>query len=401
MVSELRLEKFSKKYLTKEYLSWLNNKELMKYSENRHITHTLESCQKYHESFQDSHNLLFAVINDQNKHIGNINAYIDKNNAIADIGILIGKPGKGYGKKAWNLMIKTLFNQFNIRKITAGSMEKNIAMINIFKESGMSYEYTKEKYFNFEGSYVDLVGYTIYRNSEQNFSLKSKKKISLLSTLDHPLLGRWINSISKSFSIHSIIIDPQKNTEKEKQIWFERTGGKFEPQILNDLIETPPFFFMEGHNSIKTLDFITKNKIDLLVNCGTPRILGKEIISSTTFGVLNGHPGELPYYRGCTCIEWALFNGDKVGVTFHLMTEKIDEGPIIQKKFIDVRPDMSYQDIRILAYKAMIKSIPQAIKKVFSGEYSKKFPQKGRYWKPIDKKKLNEVIKNYSGEVNV
>lgn len=102
-------------------------------------------------------NLYLAIINN-NDHIGNISAYLDNYNSIADISIILAEQGKGYGINSWNEIIKILRKK-NIRKITASTMIINKPMIKIFKKSGMKIEYKKKKYFKFNKKYIDLVGY--------------------------------------------------------------------------------------------------------------------------------------------------------------------------------------------------------------------------------------------------
>ena len=157
---KISLAPFEETFITDEYVSWLNNKTLMQFSEHRHKEHTLNSCYEYFNSFQNSENVLYAVL-DKNSgvHVGNINAYIDKYNSIADIGILIGKPGQGYGLKAWNEMIYFLLNEEGVRKITAATMSVNELMIRIFEKSGMVYEYTKKDQVIYKAKPVDLIGY--------------------------------------------------------------------------------------------------------------------------------------------------------------------------------------------------------------------------------------------------
>ena len=40
----------------------------------------------------------------------------------------------------------------------------------------------------------------------------------------------------------------------------------------------------------------------------------EKIIDSLKYGILNVHPGILPKYKGRTCVEWSIFNDDKVGI---------------------------------------------------------------------------------------
>lgn len=158
---------FTDKHLTQEYVDWLNNPELMKYSEQRHLSHSLSSCLDYINSFKGTDNILFAVVdNKTGKHVGNINAHVDARNRVADIGILIAYGGKGYGLSAWNQMMEVLFSSpLRIRKVTAGTMQENEGMLKIFKKSGMLFEYKKLRHFYFENRFVDMIAY--YKEAEE------------------------------------------------------------------------------------------------------------------------------------------------------------------------------------------------------------------------------------------
>ena len=164
----LILKPFCEKYLTEEYISWLNDGELMKYSEQRQYKHTFKSCKEYYLSFQDSENLFFAILQKESEnHIGSINVYIDKYNLLADIGVLIGDKsasGCGYGTEAWTGMMGYLFQQKNVRKITAGTMEHNRAMIKVFEKCKMKYEARRVRHYLSEGKEVDMVYYAAFRN---------------------------------------------------------------------------------------------------------------------------------------------------------------------------------------------------------------------------------------------
>ena len=110
--SKVKLVNFSKKYITQDYIGWLNNPELLKYSEQRHYNHSYETCLKYYKSFDGTSNIFNAVLDiSSNEHVGNITAIVDKNNNVADIAILIAKGNCGYGFSAWSEMIKKLFNE--------------------------------------------------------------------------------------------------------------------------------------------------------------------------------------------------------------------------------------------------------------------------------------------------
>jgi [ribosomal protein S5]-alanine N-acetyltransferase len=155
---------FSQEFITNQYIGWLNNKELMKFSEQRHNDHTQKSCTDYYLSFENSDNLLYAILNNDKEHVGNVNAYVDPINQVADIGIIVGETRCGYGYLAWKEMMRILFSEKRIRKITAGAMEINKPMIKVFIKSGMKYEYKKRKNFIHNNQFIDLVGYSIFNS---------------------------------------------------------------------------------------------------------------------------------------------------------------------------------------------------------------------------------------------
>jgi len=163
---KILLLKFEERFITSEYIGWLNNKSLMQFSEQRHNNHTIKTCKDYYRSFSNSDNLLYAILNAKtNEHVGNINAYIDSSNKVADMGIIIGKTRCGYGYLAWKEMIRILLLKKRMRKITAGAMAINKPMIKIFKKSGMEYEYTKTKHFIYYNQFIDLVGYSLFSSN--------------------------------------------------------------------------------------------------------------------------------------------------------------------------------------------------------------------------------------------
>jgi methionyl-tRNA formyltransferase len=70
------------------------------------------------------------------------------------------------------------------------------------------------------------------------------------------------------------------------------------------------------------------------------RILSKETLKCFEGVWVNIHGGILPFYRGLDSHLWAIARKDfdRIGVTVHLMTEKIDEGIILWKESISVKP---------------------------------------------------------------
>ena len=221
-------------------------------------------------------------------------------------------------------------------------------------------------------------------------------KIGILGTINNPMLGLIVKSISKKFRVNCIILDSKDWTNKDKLIWEKRTKGginQISPYSIDQLIS---FFLVNSHNSSRTEKLVKKRNIDLLINSGTPRILKSNILNSPNIGVLNCHPGLLPNYRGCTCLEWALYNDDSVGNTAHLMTEKIDEGPIIKQTILDISQYKTYEDIRVANYLNSIDVICEAVNLLNNSEINyEDYPKGGKYYSPIDKKRMAKILEKF------
>lgn len=164
--ARLILEPFSGKHLSEKYVSWLNDPEVVKFSENRHQIHTLESCSQYVESFKGSNNFLWAIkLADNGEHIGNINAYWDINNNVADLGIMIGERGawgKGFGYEAWQAVCDYLFAEKNVRKITGGCVAKNLGMIHIMRKSQMEEDGCRKQHHLLDGETVGVIHMAVF-----------------------------------------------------------------------------------------------------------------------------------------------------------------------------------------------------------------------------------------------
>lgn len=165
---KIQLTLFKESDIDEQYVSWLNDTEVTKYSNQRFFKHTSKSCLKYLNSFNDSNNLFLKITNkEQNEKIGTMTAYYSQFHKTVDIGIMIGNKkywSKGIGSDAWITLINFLKTNKHIRKITAGTMSINIGMLSIFNKSNMEYEATKEKQELCEDKEVDLVYYRIFCN---------------------------------------------------------------------------------------------------------------------------------------------------------------------------------------------------------------------------------------------
>ena len=221
--------------------------------------------------------------------------------------------------------------------------------------------------------------------------------MGLLSAIEAPLLGYIVRELVREcVPIDGIILDSKPESQKDRRIHQERTADRLPPVPLEEFEGLHvPFYFVADHSSKATAGLVRVLSLDLLVNAGTPRILGPEMLDAPSVGVVNCHPGLLPAFRGCTCVEWAIYLDEQVGNTVHFMNERIDEGPIVlQEGLIFTRRD-TYVDVRVKAYEHGHRLLARGVAKIIAeGLRPEKLePQPvGRYWGVIDPDKMDEVM---------
>ena len=220
-------------------------------------------------------------------------------------------------------------------------------------------------------------------------------KFGFLSTLDNKFLPYFINSaVSEEIKDISIIIDPKLSSKRDIQIFEMRTNGYFgEYSRVNDSLftlnkQSIPFYFVDQHTSENAKILYQNLQLDCLLNAGTPRKITKSILDVVENGVINIHPGILPIYIGCSCVEWAILNDDPIGNTAHFMDQDYDSGPIIDTEQYEFTFDSNYVDIRNKVYIEGIKLASRVLKKLENNEISfkKATPQdesKSKFWDPI------------------
>lgn len=82
---------------------------------------------------------------------------------------------------------------------------------------------------------------------------------------------------------------------------------------------------------------------DLFVICGAGIL---DIGFAGGKPVINAHPGIIPTTRGLDSFKWAIYQGDPVGITLHLIDQEVDMGRVLS---ITQTPILSSDDIFTLA----------------------------------------------------
>lgn len=147
----------------------------------------------------------------------------------------------------------------------------------------------------------------------------------------------FVRRRAKRFKIKDIFVDPKKFKSRED---FDR----FVVKILK------------------------KEKIELVVLAGFMRILSKYFVKQFKNKILNIHPALLPAFKGKDAIKRAYDYGVKVtGVTIHFVDEKVDHGPIIIQKSLEIRKGESLEKLEERIHRLEHKLYPYVIRLFVEG----------------------------------
>ena len=96
-----------------------------------------------------------------------------------------------------------------------------------------------------------------------------------------------------------------------------------------------PHSFVDDLNAPAARALLRDLGVDVLLVCVCKNILRKEVLALPELQCINIHPSLLPQYRGPMPTFWMRYYGEKLtGYTVHRMTEKIDQGAILDQRSV-------------------------------------------------------------------
>jgi len=167
MAKQLYIELLDENLISTEYLNWMNDPEVLKFTESRGKSYSIEDLKSFVSTMRLSKkDYLFGIyLTDSKKHIGNIKiGNINKEYSFADVGIILGLKeewGKGYATIAINLVIDYAFNVLKLDKLTAGAYSDNIGSIKALKKVGFRESSRYVYHHVYENSNIDVLKFEI------------------------------------------------------------------------------------------------------------------------------------------------------------------------------------------------------------------------------------------------
>lgn len=157
--------------------------------------------------------------------------------------------------------------------------------------------------------------------------------------------------------------------EKQCRDICEKKLVEYLYEITSDIdgFNTTESVVVSDINSLEVETILKQIRPDLCVVWGTP-ILKTNILNLAPRFV-NAHTSILPHYKGTFSEFWQCYNNDigSVGVTFHLVDNGIDTGPIIYQVFQDIKGPLEPFSLRLNNTKLILQYYPGVVEALSVG----------------------------------
>tara|TARA_Y200000002_G_scaffold133390_2_gene109916 strand:+ start:195 stop:710 length:516 start_codon:yes stop_codon:yes gene_type:complete len=154
--------------LLKEWVKWLNNSKVSKFSSRGSKKHSIKSQKKFiTKKIKDKTCKLF-LIKFNSIYVGVIELFnIDLKNKNCEIRYLIGNPnfwGEGIATKSIELATKFGFKKLKLKTIFADTHQDNLASQKVLTKNKYSYQGKIKKFFNSGTKSKDKFFFSLHRN---------------------------------------------------------------------------------------------------------------------------------------------------------------------------------------------------------------------------------------------
>ena len=118
------------------------------------------------------------------------------------------------------------------------------------------------------------------------------------------------------------------------------------------------------------VDELRAYAVDVVCLAGFMRRIGPGVIAAFPDRIVNVHPSLLPSFPGLHAQRQALAHGAKVsGVTVHLVTAELDDGPIIVQRAVPVLENDTEETLAARILVEEHRAYPEAVQRVLDGNW--------------------------------
>ena len=200
----------------------------------------------------------------------------------------------------------------------------------------------------------------------------STNKIFLYKNINNNVCEITLNNPSKRNPLSlelivslQVLLNNLKKSKTIKVILLRSTGPSF--CSGHDLKEVQSF----SSSKAKLLNLFKKLNSDLVIVMGYGLLIPEIFLEDPTFGFINIHLSLLPRWRGAAPVEYTLMYGDKkAGVSIFKLNKNLDQGPILNKKEVEISDSINKIELQQKLNKAGVDLLLETLEKYFSNKIS-------------------------------
>lgn len=159
----LSLQIINKDNISPAYIRWMNDPEVVKYTEQRFVRTSETDIKSYLQKIEDSPADILFGIYQKSSHIGTVKlGAINIWHKTAALSYLIGEKdqwGKGIASRAISEMTEIGFSVLGLDKIIAGVYANNAASARVLEKNNFELEGIRKSQFIFENDRIDALLY--------------------------------------------------------------------------------------------------------------------------------------------------------------------------------------------------------------------------------------------------
>jgi methionyl-tRNA formyltransferase len=120
-------------------------------------------------------------------------------------------------------------------------------------------------------------------------------------------------------------------------------------------------------------NLLLEEELWMIFSAGNGFLFKREYINKPIHGIINFHAAPLPEFRGSATPAFAILNEiPEFGVTFHMVSEQLDAGPIIHREAFPISPDATSQDVDSLCIEKGEEILKKYVKRWIDLEFQLK-----------------------------
>lgn len=188
--------------------------------------------------------------------------------------------------------------------------------------------------------------------------------------------------IKKKYNILKVYTQPPQKSKRGQKVNFSAIGNFCQKNEIN-------FNNPSNLNNQKEIEDFKLLSPDIVVVVAYGQLIPKAFLKLPKFGFINIHASLLPKWRGAAPIQRAIINGDKkIGVSIMKIQEKLDTGPILSSKQIDLDKNSTHGEVEKKLSLIGADLLVESLESIENGtlKFIEQASKDATYAKKIDKK---------------